>query len=368
MVGNVGTFEERPPSLARAVDDAAEMLARAWPNRLAEADVAAQPVSAAEAAELVAAFGAALDDDLAPLIACFHLDASDADWGAMVHRLDTALRRVEALHVAARDIVRATPSALDAAVVTLTRQLAVQATATLAFRAAAANERARAGAESLAVTVHELRRPLTVLSSYSQLLNAGALGALDERIAAAVRSMLAASEVMLRLVDSLAAVGRLEDPGEPHQMADVDVPAVVASAVDEASTEAGLRDVVIDVDVEPGLRMRGDREGLTLAINNLLSNAVKHSPAAGRVDVSARSDGDSVVVRVRDRGPGFSAESAERLFEKYYRDPDERLQGVAGTGLGLYIVQAVAERHGGRASARPADGGGAEFELSFPRR
>lgn len=368
MAGQIDAVDGPARSLARAVEEVSARLARAWPKRLAEATGVARPVARGEPAALVAAFVAALDDDLAPLISHLRLDANDADAAAMVASLDDALRRLEALRVAARDVVAADPGNLDAALATLTRQLAVQATATLAFRAAAADERARTGTESLAVTVHELRRPLMVLSSYTQLLNAGALVELDDRLGAASRAMLAATELMLRLVESLNEVSRLEDPSEPSQLEDVEVATVVASAVDQASTEAELREVAIDVDVEPELRMYGDRERLTLALTNLLSNAVKHSRHAGRVRVSAAADSDSIVVRVRDHGRGFSADIAGRLFEKYYRAPDERGSAVAGTGLGLYIVQTVAERHGGIATARPAPGGGAEFELRFPRR
>jgi signal transduction histidine kinase len=361
-------LDEGPKSLARAFAVAAGRLAVSWPRALAIADPAAAAVDAAEARAVVDAVRAALDDDLTPLISACGLDRTEGDAAVMVDRLDESLRRLEAMRSAARDVVAAEHDDIDDALATVGRQLAVQATATLAFRAAAADERARTGTEGLAVTVHELRRPLTVLSSYTQLLAAGTFGELEGRVEMAVKSMLAATEVMLRLVESLAALGRLEDPAEPSHMADVAVRDVIDAAVAEASTEAGLRDVAIEVDTEPDLHLRADRERLTLALTNMLSNAVKHSSDGGLVTVTAATQEDALVLQVRDRGPGFSADLAARLFEKYYRDPDERSRGVAGTGLGLYIVQTVAERHGGRAVARPAEGGGAEFELILPRR
>ena len=356
-------------SAAQSVAGSAERLAAAWPLVLAAADAEALPVGAEEALRIVDALCAALDDDLAPLITEFGLDRVDGDPASMVERLDDALRRIDAIRHAARDVLDdASMGAMDDGVVTVGRQLAVQATATLAYHATASAERAHSGSEGLAVTVHELRRPLTVLSSYTQLLSAGALGELGERVEGPVRSMLAATEVLVRLVDGLSALGRLEEPAEPSHMADIALRQAVDGAVGVVEIEAGLRDIAIDVQVDPEMRMRADRERLTLAITNILSNAVKHSPDGGQVHVEARDDGEAVVLRIRDHGPGFDAAVAEKLFEKYYRDPGERQRGVAGTGLGLFIVRAVAERHGGTAVARPAEGGGAEFDLVLPRR
>ncbi|HEY6378418.1 MAG TPA: ATP-binding protein, partial [Candidatus Dormibacteraeota bacterium] len=101
-------------------------------------------------------------------------------------------------------------------------------------------------------------------------------------------------------------------------------------------------------------------------LTNLLSNAVKHSPPGAVVEVSGFGERRWVHVVVRDHGPGFPLETAARLFQRYYRDAGERERGIPGTGLGLFIVLTVAERHRGRAEARLASGGGAEFELIIP--
>jgi signal transduction histidine kinase len=173
---------------------------------------------------------------------------------------------------------------------------------------------------------------------------------------------------MQRLIEALAALSQLEDPAQPSDLHDVAVVEIVEAAVDQASVEAELRGVVVERRVDDGLRLLADRARLTLALTNLLSNAVKHSPDGGLVSVDARAEGGAVHLLVRDRGPGIAADAAEKLFEKYYRDPAERARRIPGTGLGLYLVRAVADRHRGTASARPAEGGGAEFELVLPQR
>ena len=316
------------------------------------------------------AVGAALADDLAPLADVLGLVDPEVDPWALTARLDDGLRTLDAVRrlTLRRLPVRAvaTVEEVDQAFATVARQLAVQATATAAARTAAAVDRSVSGSSSMAVTMHELRRPLSVLTAYAQLLEGGALGELDQRGRDAARSMVAAGESMYRLVESLAAVARLEDPNEMVALRDVDVTDIVAAALRDAETEATLKSVSFDVEVAAGTRVRGDRERLALALTNLVSNAVKHSPADAAVLVRADVRDGAVHIVVRDHGPGFPPGTAERLFEKYYRDEQEKERGIPGTGLGLFIVTTVAERHGGRVEARAADGGGAEFELTVP--
>lgn len=356
--------------LAEAFATEAGPIARFWPSDVLADDPEADPVAPDEAATLTTAVAQALADDLAPLTSLLGLDVREGDPYDMTGRLDSALRRLDAVRrVAARRPslrMHSSMEEIDTAFATVARQLGIQAAATLAARAVAAEERNTSGSASMAVTMHELRRPLTVLSSYSQLLSRGALGELTERGRTAALSMIAATEVMVRLIEALAAVARLEDPSEPVELTVVDLAEVVERAVADAETEASLKGVAINAEVEDSLLVRGDRERLTTAVANLVSNAVKHSPSGAAVEVRGHRDGNAAHIIVRDHGPGFPAETAERLFEKYYRDAGEREQGIPGTGLGLFIVLTVAERHNGRAEARPAAGGGAEFELTLP--
>lgn len=284
-----------------------------------------------------------------------------------VLRAIDAVRRALAAVLAAEGIDTAAQAALErqapTAFARISRRFAAAATRVLAQ---AATERGPAASESLGVTLHELRRPLTVVSSYSQLLLAGTLGELPEQATAAVAAMAQATETLGRLIDGLSAVARLDDPADQPERSELAVRDLVGSAIAEVGLEAELRHVEVQADVEDALWVLGDREELVLALTNLVSNAVKHAPAGTAVTVTARRQGSEVVITVRDRGPGFPPEDLERLFEKYYRAPSEREQGIPGSGLGLFIVARVAARHHGRATARLAEGGGAEFDLVLP--
>jgi signal transduction histidine kinase len=222
------------------------------------------------------------------------------------------------------------------------------------------------GTTPIGVTLHELRRPLTIVSSYGQLLAAGTLGELPDKAATAVTALCGATETMLRLVQALSAVNRLEDPAELPAFRELEVAALVGAALEEVSTEIQLGGVHPVVELGDGLRVHGDDEWLVVALTNLIENAVKHSPRDGTVEIHARRDVGTVRITVRDHGPGFPAEDADRLFDKYFRSAAERDRGIAGTGLGLFIVRTVADRHHGEVYARLPEGGGAEFELALP--
>lgn len=311
-------------------------------------------------------------DDLRPLTTFYRLDDTDG----LSDRLSAAIQDVQAIRVAVLDAaseMALAPErrlALGNAAIeeagALLSVVALQATRTLERRLRSVSGEASARGTSVSVTMHELRRPLTILNSYAQLLSTGMLGALPETALVAIEGITASTEMMVRMVNSLSELARLEDPDDRMSREVLTADEIVHAAVEPVSIEARLRGTTVEADVQPGVRVRGDRRRLVLALTNLLSNAVKHGPADSTVElrVTAR-DGDAHFV-VRDHGNGFPPEDAEHLFDKYFRSVAERHRKVPGSGLGLYIVKTVVQRHGGRATACSIPGNGAEFEMIIP--
>lgn len=354
-------------------------LARAWPAELTAEGRIAPTVPAAEAERFVEAVAAAATGRIEPLAAITGIDGSDgAERAGLPGRLDVVLSALEALRrsVLALDGggngVAPDVSATAAAFAAVVRRLAARAvtagieTQTGAPAAVPATPVDPFGTTPIGVTLHELRRPLTIVSSYGQLLSAGTLGELPDRAATAVTALCGATEAMLRLVQALSAVNRLEDPAELPAFRELEVAALVGAALEEVATDIQLSAVQPVVELEDGLRVRGDDEWLVVALTNLIENAVKHSPQGGTVEIHARRDVGTARITVRDHGPGFPAADIDRLFDKYFRSAAERERGIAGTGLGLFIVRTVADRHRGEVIARLPEGGGAEFELALP--
>ncbi len=113
-------------------------------------------------------------------------------------------------------------------------------------------------------------------------------------------------------------------------------------------------------------RVLGDRDRLRQVVDNLLANVRAHTPPAAPVRVSVGPAGGEAVLEVADSGPGLGAEAAERVFERFYRADESRSRASGGVGLGLSIVAAVAEAHGGAVSASSEPGDGATFRVSLP--
>jgi two-component system sensor histidine kinase BaeS len=238
--------------------------------------------------------------------------------------------------------------------------------ATLEHRLSSATSESSARGTSLSITMHELRRPLTILNSYGQLLSAGMLGELPETAIVAIEGITASTEMMVRMVNALAELTRLEDPDDHLALEVMDAEEVVAEAIEHVAMEAKLRESTITSECEHGLTVKGDRRRVILAITNLLGNAVKHGPMGSPIEVLAAREGESVRFTVRDHGTGFPVADTGHLFDKYFRSVAERQRKVPGSGLGLYIVRTVAERHGGTVAARSVPGSGAEFDMTIP--
>jgi signal transduction histidine kinase len=120
------------------------------------------------------------------------------------------------------------------------------------------------------------------------------------------------------------------------------------------------RELGVELAWEGAGRLHGDRHALRRAALNLVRNAVEASPRGGRVELSARVEGDRAQVEVRDRGPGLSAEARERLFEPFHSTKE------GGTGLGLALALKVAQAHGGTLEILERDGGGTLARLAVP--
>lgn len=207
---------------------------------------------------------------------------------------------------------------------------------------------------------HELRTPLTSLRTNLDLLaQADASPGLmpDSARRELLDDVQAQAEEMTTLITDLVELAR----DEPIQadLEDLDL----ADVLDRALARVRLRAPGIDFDVSArSWVVHGEAGPLERAITNLLDNAAKWSPAGGTVHVQL--NGGTLVVT--DEGPGFSADDLPHVFERFYRASESR--GMAGSGLGLSIVQQIATRHGGAVSARNAPQGGAQLTLTLPGR
>ena len=120
--------------------------------------------------------------------------------------------------------------------------------------------------------------------------------------------------------------------------------------------------------LDDGMRtpLSADRARLGQMLDNLLSNAVKFTPEGGIVTLRVQPDGDCVRLEVADTGMGIPADETEQLFSRFFRTSNATEQAIPGTGLGLTIVKALVEAHGGRISVESVEGSGTTFRIDLP--
>ena len=216
----------------------------------------------------------------------------------------------------------------------------------------------------LADASHELRTPLASIRGYAELFRMGAARS-PEEVEKAMRRIEDEAARMGVLVEDLLVLARLDEIAEaPHTA--VDVRALASDAVEDARAVAPDRAIGLSA---PGdATVLGDAYQLRQVLGNLLRNALVHTPAGTPIEVGVGSADGSVRVDVRDHGRGLPAGDPAALFERFWRAEGGRERGRAGAGLGLAIVAAIVDEHGGTVSAADAVDGGAVFSVVLPAR
>jgi signal transduction histidine kinase len=222
----------------------------------------------------------------------------------------------------------------------------------------------------VAAVSHELRTPLAVIRSAAQNLSAGVV---HEAGQARRYGELIETEGrrLTEMVEQVLEYAGLEAHRRTPLAPVVDAGALVSDTVSSCSALFDAEGFDVSVAVAPNLPpVAADEGALRRAISNLLMNALKHA-ASGRsvaVDVRAasQSSGSGVEIAVTDKGPGIPTEDLGHIFEPFYRGRHATEQQVHGNGLGLSLVQRIAEAHGGRVTVTSAPGAGATFTLYLP--
>ena len=209
---------------------------------------------------------------------------------------------------------------------------------------------------------HELRTPLTTLQGQLDVLGRGA--ATDPAAAqTSLQSMQREVNRMSALVEDLLTLTRLESPGGEQRREPVDLDSLVAETVDEQSVRSPEQRVEVEAAPAGSAVVLGDREQLRRVVLNLATNAVKYAPG-GVHRWRTSANGGRVVLTLADGGPGIAADVLPRVFDRFYRGPEEA-RGAPGSGLGLAIVKSIVEAHRGTVTV-DSGAGGTTFTVELP--
>lgn len=215
---------------------------------------------------------------------------------------------------------------------------------------------------------HELRTPLATVRGYAELYRQGAVST-PEATASAMRRIEGEATRMAGLVEDLLTLARM-DNRRPLELTSVDLTVLAGDSVQDARVREGDRTIRLtglNGPIVPAV-LRGDEARLRQVVTNLLANALTHTPDGTPVEVAVGPVGERVHLQIRDHGAGIPEQDRPRVFERFFRkDPARGRREQGGHGLGLAIVAAIVEAHGGRVGVDETAGGGATFIIDLPR-
>ena len=211
---------------------------------------------------------------------------------------------------------------------------------------------------------HELRTPFAVLRGELEL--ASRPGRSREELAAAVEHAGEEAARLARITEQLLFLARSDEDRIQPRRERTDIGLLLTRSAEHAAARATVAGVTLTVDAPAGLVAEVDPDRIREAVDNLVDNALRFAPTGTPVVIAARADGPGLVIEVRDRGPGFPPEFLPHAFERFARPDSGRARTDGGAGLGLSIVSAIAQAHGGRAAARNQPGGGGAVALELP--
>jgi cell cycle sensor histidine kinase DivJ len=225
--------------------------------------------------------------------------------------------------------------------------------------------RARQSAARIAEVSHELRTPLTHILGFADMMQSQIFGPLETKYLEYTGLIRQAGENLLGLIGGLLDLSKIEAGRYELDLETFDARAIAREVLRLSEGSAIPRDINL-VDELPAeeLSVRADPRALRQILTNLVGNAIKFTPDGGEVALGGRSEGDRLVLEVRDNGPGITEEDRARLGRPFERGVGSA--NVQGTGLGLALVRGLTRLHGGDLSFHDAPGGGALVRVEMP--
>jgi signal transduction histidine kinase len=214
------------------------------------------------------------------------------------------------------------------------------------------------------IAAHDLRSPLAIIASYIELINddlAAHYTPMDTMYVNAIRQSVTR---MTQMTSDILSLERLHEHHDVTLMR-VQLGSLIEHTVGEFAQQSELENQQLHMSIEP-LSIYGDASELHEALANLIGNAVKYTPGGGTIEVRLTRDGDDALVEVSDTGYGIPEDQQAQLFQPFHRVKTRETRAIEGTGLGLYLVKTIVERHHGTVHFSSTPGTGSLFGFRLP--
>ncbi|MFQ3568724.1 MAG: ATP-binding protein [Aggregatilineales bacterium] len=219
--------------------------------------------------------------------------------------------------------------------------------------------------DMIRIAAHDMRSPLGILTGYLDILRFDLKDLLTDEQRSYFDSMLRAIDRIRRMTTDILSLEWVQAAREPLTTI-INLADVVSRAVFDCADEARQKGHNVVVQIERAVNVYGDAISLVEATGNLLGNAIKYTPESGTIEVRLRTEGARAIVEVVDNGYGIPEEYHDQLFQPFFRVRIHETLDIDGTGLGLYLVRKIIDRHGGQMHFKSAPGVGSTFGFSLP--
>ncbi len=225
-----------------------------------------------------------------------------------------------------------------------------------------------AKSEFLSMIAHQLRTPLSGIKWTFKMLLDGDLGSFTEEQKDIVRKGAESNERMLKLLEELIVANQNEEWEFQYNLSKVDLEQIAEKVITEFLEEARVKEVSISFKRpnKPLPLVAVDPEKIALVFQNLLENAIKYSSKNNTVSVGIDEENNTVQVAIKDSGIGIPKAQQEKIFEKFFRADNAKIEQKAGTGLGLFTAKKIVEKHGGKIWFESNEGKGTTFFFTVP--
>jgi two-component system cell cycle sensor histidine kinase PleC len=215
---------------------------------------------------------------------------------------------------------------------------------------------------------HELRTPLNAVIGFSEMMHSEIFGPLGDRRYREYTGLIqGAGKHLLDLINDVLDMSKIEAGKQELHRERLNIMDVVRDALAMMQEQAAAGQVALEIDANTApVFIQADRRAMKQIFLNLLSNAVKFTPEGGRVCVTTQTEGDRVILSVRDTGIGIPAEQIYRLGNPFVQVRNNAGTTQTGTGLGLALVRALTEMHDGTFRIESIEGQGTTVSVSFP--
>jgi len=215
----------------------------------------------------------------------------------------------------------------------------------------------------ISMASHELRTPLTVIRGYTELI--GDAPELSADTKANLKKIDMAAMELNNLVEDILDVSRIEQGRMQYNFKEFDPSSIVQTISTSFEFTAKSKDIKISSEVKGSGKIKVDENKLKQILINIIGNAVKYTKD-GEVKVSVGTEHNRLIIRVSDSGIGMKAEDQKKIFEKFYRIQNKDTENIPGSGLGLWITEAMIKEMNGSISVESIMGVGSHFIISFP--